>query len=154
MSAFFSKKQFENEPHRQLPVKKSLLFLGVIWGLVLISSLLYYFLKNSAGHSFWRILNSWLFYINIPFFCYALLSLVAERGLFNGIRYSLKQLRAFFSKHHHSQLMNEHSVNSDEELKRVLKEKYLYTSPYSELTLPLLLASGATFLLMILFALF
>ena len=134
-------------------LKKALLWLGLLWLLVLISSLLYYTLDRSSGRSYWQALNSSLFFIDIPVFCYALLSWVAERGLFNGLRYSIKQTRAFFFKHHRGQLMEEYAAASEKELKTILKEKYLYTSPSSELTPSLLFASGITFLLMVALAL-
>lgn len=133
--------------------RKSGIFLGALWSLVLISSLLYYKFFNSQNLSYWHCLNSTLFFINIPVFCYALLSFVAQRGLFNGIRYSLKQTSAFFFKGKRSAYMSEFSVDNEQELSRVLKEKYLYTSPCSDVTYPLLAASGLTFIVMILFAL-
>ncbi len=142
----------DNSFHQRFSIKKALLCFGLLWLLVFVSSLLYYTLGNAAGHSYWYVLNSSLFFINIPVFCYVLLSFVAECGLFNGLRYSVKQVRTFFFKHHRSQLMEEYSAANEEELKTILKEKYLYTSPSSELTPSLLLASGVTFLLMVGFA--
>ncbi len=144
----------ESSFRARLSLKKTLLCFGLLWILVLVSSLLYYTLGNAAGRSYWHIFNSSLFFVNIPVFCYALLSFVAERGLFNGLRYSLKQVRTFFFKHHRSQLMEEYAAATEEELKGILKEKYLYTSPSSDLTPPLLMASGVTFLLMVGFAFF
>lgn len=135
-------------------LRRSLIYLGVLWSLVLVSSLLYSFFTQDTTLTFWDILNTCLFYINIPVFCYALLSFIAQRGLFNGIRYSLKKTRTFFFKQHKEQMMQEHSANSEQELNEILKEKYLYTSPYSDSTLPLLIAGGLTFFLMIVFALF
>lgn len=132
-------------------LRRSLLYFVILWCLVLVSSLLYSFSLREKSIDFWTALNTTLFYINIPVFCYALLSLVAQRGLFNGIRYSLKQARTVFFKQYKQQMITEHSANSEEELKEILKEKYLYTSPYSENTLPLLIASGITFLLSVIF---
>ena len=107
----------ESSFRARLSLKKTLLCFGLLWILVLVSSLLYYTLGNAAGRSYWHIFNSSLFFVNIPVFCYALLSFVAERGLFNGLRYSLKQVRTFFFKHHRSQLMEEYAAATEEELK-------------------------------------
>ncbi|RRD93535.1 DUF3899 domain-containing protein [Clostridiales bacterium COT073_COT-073] len=136
-------------PLRRPLVRQSLKYLLTIWLTVLVSSLLYYQFGNSAGRSYWYLLNAGFYYINIPLFCYALLSMVAERGLFNGIRYSLKHAKAFFFKRSRTQMMDEYAVNSGSELKQVLQEKYLYTSPKSRHTLPLLISSGLTFLIMV-----
>lgn len=135
-------------------LRKALIILVILWGLVLLFSAAFYFWGNSAGRTYWYLLNSTLFYINIPVFSYALLSFVAERGLFNGIRYSLKQTQAFFFKNARNNMMDEFDAETEAELKEILKEKYLYTSPYSELTLPLLLASGLTFVVMVVFTFF
>jgi len=105
----------ESSFRARLSLKKTLLCFGLLWILVLVSSLLYYTLGNAAGRSYWHIFNSSLFFVNIPVFCYALLSFVAERGLFNGLRYSLKQVRTFFFKHHRSQLMEEYAAATEEE---------------------------------------
>lgn len=129
-------------------------YLIVIWGLVFVSTLFYYYLGNAPGHSLWYVFNASLFFINIPFFSFAVLSLVAERGLFNGIRYSVKQVKYSLFKNKQNQAFDEYNVNSAEELREVLKEKYLYQSPRSTSTFPLLLVSGITFLFMIIFSFF
>ena len=148
--AFSSKKSNpDSDFSSRLSIKKALICFGLLWLLIFVSSLLYYNFANSASRSYWYILNSCLFFIDIPVFCYALLSFVAERGLFNSLRYSFQQVRAFFFKHHRSQLMEEYSATSEQELKAILKEKYLYTSPSSSLTMPLLFASGITFVIMV-----
>lgn len=134
-------------------LRRALKYFLVLWILVLVSSLLYYFFGNSLNRSFWYIWNSAFFYINIPVFCYALLSFVAGRGLFNGIRYSMRVAKLFFSKRSQTQMMEEHSADQ-KELKQILKEKYLYTSPHSEHTMPLLLSSSLTFVWMIVASLF
>lgn len=124
----------------------------ILWAIVITSSLFYYLINKAAQKSYWQVLNSAFFYINIPLLSYALLSFVAQRGLFNGIRYSLKQAQAYFFKKSRLEMMATYSVDHDQDLKKILQEKYLYTSPYSDTTLPLVIVTTLTFFLMILFS--
>ncbi len=127
-------------------LKRTLKYLLVILAVCGVLSTLAYFAFNDDEDPFTRIALNWSFVLIMAFFCYALLAFVTEQGLFNGFRYSTKHVRATLSKGHRRLMMDEFEVNSETELKEVIKEKYLYTRPKFRSTYPLLISSTVLFI--------
>lgn len=120
---------------------RSVKYLLIIATVCLALSTLAFFAFNKNNISFMYMTMNWSFVILIMLFCYAVLAFVTEQGFFNGIRYSTKHVRATLSKAHRRLMMDEHEVDNAQQLKEVMKQKYLYTRPKFPSTYPLMIST-------------
>lgn len=128
-------------------IKRSTKAAGVILGLCVIGSLFGMFVSSNSDSPTSHVVVNWSYIIILAFFCYSILAFVTEQGLFNGIRYSTKQVRTTLAKHHRNAYMDEFNINTKEQLDEHLKEKYLYERPKFHSTYPLLISSSVLFII-------
>ncbi|MBN2797204.1 MAG: DUF3899 domain-containing protein [Clostridia bacterium] len=127
-------------------IKRSIKYASIILLICFLMTALFYYQFNSKERSLPIVWINTSFIVTILFFCYALIAFVVQRGLFNGIRYSSKQVKATLSKTHKVLLMDENNLSNEDDFKDFMKEKYLYTKPYFKSTYPLLISSTILFI--------
>ncbi|GKX28125.1 hypothetical protein SH1V18_06050 [Vallitalea longa] len=81
---------------------------------------------NVGSISLYHLMLEKLFLINMIVFIVAGIVFIDDQGTFNVFKYSIKHYRATVSKKYKYTLQKEFSLKSPQDIKKYLKEKYLY----------------------------